>query len=294
MKTEKWKKALARILYPPLWLAAVFALLCAAAMLLIDNWSDTPVAYAVYVVSFYLLSVLIAFFIVVLPGKYKEIRQHIYDHPLGHKYLTDASFKVRVSLFNSLVVTLAYSVFNMVSGFLSSSLWLCAIAVYYILLSAIRFILFQHLEKKKQSGLAAEYRSYRTAAILMMMLNLTLSAFVHNMIVKSDAMAFSDIYVITSATFTFYFLTMSIVDIVKTRKYHSPVMSAAKAIRFAQALVSLLTLEASMLAHFGDSEAFKRTMLFSTGTGVCAIVLSMSIYMIVRANQEIKKITQER
>ena len=263
-------------------------------MLFIKNWDDTPVAYAVYVVSFYLLSVLTVFFIVVFPGKYKEIRQQIYEHPLGNKYMTDASFKVRVSLFNSLVITLAYSVFNMVSGFLYSSLWFCAIAVYYILLSVIRFILFQHLEKKKQAGMAAEYRSYRITAILMMLLNLTLSAFVQKMVFQNDGVAFSDIYVITSATFTFYFLTMSIVDIVRYRKYNSPVMSAAKAIRFAQALVSLLTLEASMLAHFGDSESFKRTMLFSTGAGVCAIVLSMSVYMIVRATKEIKKIAQER
>ena len=137
--------------------------------------------------------------------------------------------------------------------------------------------------------MAAEYRSYRTAAVLMMLLNLTLAAFVRNMIVKNDVMAFSDIYVITSATFTFYFLTMSIVDIIRYRKYHSPVMSAAKAIRFAQALVSLLTLEASMLAHFGDSEAFKRTMLSCTGAGVCGIVLSMSVYMIIRATKEIKR-----
>ena len=289
-KMEKWKKALNRILYPPLWLAVILVILCTAAMVFIKNWDDTPVAYAVYVASFYLLCVLTAFFAVVFPKKYKEIRQQVYAHPLGNKYMTDASFKVRVSLFNSLVITLAYSVFNLASGVLYASLWFCAIAIYYILLSVIRFILFQHLEKKKQAGMAAEYRSYRTSAVLMMLLNLTLAAFVRNMIVQNDVMAFSDIYVITSATFTFYFLTMSIVDIVRYRKYNSPVMSAAKAIRFAQALVSLLTLEASMLAHLGDSEAFKRTMLSCTGAGVCGIVLSMSVYMIIRATKEIKRI----
>lgn len=290
---KKWKKAINRIWYPPLWLTVILVILCVAAMTFIKDWDDTPIAYAVYVVLFYLLCVLSAFFVVVFPRKYREIRQNVYEHPLGNKYMTDASFKVRVSLFNSLVVTLAYSVFNLASGFLYSSLWFCAIAVYYILLSVIRFILFKHLEKKKEAGMAEEYRSYRTAAILMMLLNLTLSAFIHNMIVKNDVMAFSDIYVITSATFTFYFLTMSIVDIVRYRKYNSPVMSAAKAIRFAQALVSLLTLEASMLAHFGDSESFKRTMLFSTGAGVCAIVFLMSVYMIVRATREIKKTQRE-
>ena len=82
---KNWKKVISRILYPPLWLTVILAILCVAAMVFIKDWDDTPVAYAVYVVSFYLLSVLTAFFIVVFPGKYKTIRQQIYDHPLGNK-----------------------------------------------------------------------------------------------------------------------------------------------------------------------------------------------------------------
>lgn len=139
-----------------------------------------------------------------------------------------------------------------------------------------------------------EYKSYRLTAVLMMLINLTLSGIVLNMIVKNEAIAYSDIYVITSATYTFYVLAVSVIDIVKYRKYKSPVMSASKAIRFAQALVSLLSLEASMLVQFGDDEAFRRMMLAFTGAGVCLIVLSMSVYMIIRANKEIKKIQNEK
>lgn len=289
---EKWKKILNKILYPPIWLMVLFAVVSAAALavVFIKGWEETPVAYAVYVIAFYTVTALCLFFAVVLPKRYKEIKQRIYDHPIGNKYMTDAAFKVQISLFVSLAINLIYSAFKLFSGIFYSSLWIGAVAVYYILLSLIRFLLLNHIGRRKNTGMIEEYKSYRLTAILMMLINLTLSGIVLNMIVKNEAIAYSDIYVITSATYTFYVLTVSIIDLVKYRKYQSPVMSASKAIRFAQALVSLLSLEASMLTQFGDDESFRRTMLALTGAGVCIIVLSMSVYMIIRSNKEMKRL----
>ena len=59
-----------------------------------------------------------------------------------------------------------------------------------------------------------------------------------------------------------------------------------------QALVSMLSLEASMLIQFGNDESYRRLMLALSEAGVCAIVLSMSVYMIIRANVKIKEILQ--
>ncbi len=287
------KKILNKMLYPPIWLMTLLTVASAVVLPLvfIKGWKESPIAYAVYVLAFYTVSVLCLFFGKVLPKQYKEIKQKIYANPFGNKYMTDAAFKVRVSLYSSLAINLAYSAFKLISGIFYSSLWIEAFAVYYILLSVIRFILLHHIERKKDAGLIEEYRSYRISAVLMMFINLTLSGIVLNMIVKNEAAAYSDIYVITSAAYTFYILTVSIIDLVKYRKYKSPVMSSAKAIRFAQALVSLLSLEASMLVQFGDDESYRRLMLALTGAGVCIIVLAMSVYMIIRSVKEIKRLS---
>lgn len=287
------KKILNKMLYPPIWLMTLLTVASAVVLplIFIKGWKESPIAYAVYVLAFYTVSVLCLFFGKVLPKQYKEIKQKIYANPFGNKYMTDAAFKVRVSLYSSLAINLAYSAFKLISGIFYSSLWIEAFAVYYILLSVIRFILLHHIERKKDAGLIEEYRSYRISAVLMMFINLTLSGIVLNMIVKNEAAAYSDIYVITSAAYTFYILTVSIIDLVKYRKYKSPVMSSAKAIRFAQALVSLLSLEASMLVQFGDDESYRRLMLALTGAGVCIIVLAMSVYMIIRSVKEIKRLS---
>ncbi len=286
------KKFAKKILYPPIWLMLLLTVISAFALTLVfmNGWKETPIAYAVYVTAFYTLSVLCVFCTAVLPERYQKIRQKIYDHPIGNRYMTDAAFKVRISLYISLSVTVGYSVFKLISGFRYSSLWLGAVAVYYILLSVIRFLLLRFMHSNTgQRDEIAEYRRYRLSAILLMLINVTLSGIVLNMIVQNKSYTYSDVYVIMSATYTFYTLTVSVKDIVKYRKYKSPVLSAAKAIRFAAALVSLLSLETVMLIQFGDDEAFRRLMTALTGAGVCMIVLAMSIYMIVHANKEIQK-----
>lgn len=291
---EKWKAIGKKLIFIPGWLMILLTIISAIGLVAVflKGWAELPIAYAVYVLAFYTLSVLCVFFCMVLPGKYRDIRQKIYDHPLGNRYMTDATFKVRVSLFTSLGINLAYSALKLGTGVYYRSLWIGAIAVYYILLSMIRFILLYHMERKKDAGMIAEHRSYRVTAVLMMCTNLTLSGIVLNMILVEKTPAVADAFVIASAAYTFYILTVSIMDLIKYRKYKSPVMSAAKAIRFTQALVSMLSLEASMLVQFGNDENYRKLMLALTGAGVCVIVVAMSIYMIVHANKEIRRLTE--
>ena len=68
-------------------------------------------------------------------------------------------------------------------------------------------------------------------------------------------------------------------------------MAAAKVISLTAALVSMLSLETAMLARFGGDELeFRRIMLGASGGVVCAIVLTMAIYMIVRSTRHLKKL----
>ena len=79
---------------------------------------------------------------------------------------------------------------------------------------------------------------------------------------------------------------------IKFRKYESPVLSAAKAISLAAALVSILSLETAMLAQFGseDDPLFRKVMTGTTGGGVCVIVLGMALFMIIKSSRQLKQI----
>lgn len=291
-----WKKIGNKILHPPRWLLAVLSVICAIALtfVFVKDITKTPIAYAVYALAFYTLTVDCVFAAMVLPKLYNRIKRLIYDNKYGNRYMTDAAFKVEISLYISLVITLGFSIYNLVSGFIYSSFWLGAVAVYYILLSVIRFLLLRFMRRNNgRQDMIAEYHSYRLSAVLMMLITFTLSGIVFNMILKNRSYDYSDVYVITSATYTFYTLTVSIVDMIRYRKHESPVLTAAKAIRFAAALVSILSLETVMLIHFGDDEIFRRDITALTGAAVSVIVLLMSVYMIVHANKEIRKLKEQ-
>ena len=254
------------------------------------GWDHPVFAYTVYVLSFYTLTADCIFFSQTLPGYYRQARQKVYETSLGNRYMTDVSFKVRVSLYNSLAINLLYSAFKLIAGIYYSSVWWGAIAFYYMVLSLIRFLLLRYMNSKKDIHLLSEYRRYRLCGILMVLLNLALSGIVVQMVWQNKAYAYPEIILITIATYTFYMVTVSIIDLVKYRKFKSPVMSASKAIRFAAALVSVLNLETAMLAQYSDDASFRRLMTALTGAGVCLIVLAISVIMVVRANRAIREI----
>ena len=84
----------------------------------------------------------------------------------------------------------------------------------------------------------------------------------------------------------------AIIDMVKFRKYKSPILSTSKIIKMASALFSMLFLETAMFAQFGaDTSAdVKRIMIMATGAGISVTVVSMAVYMIVQTTKEIKKL----
>ena len=69
-------------------------------------------------------------------------------------------------------------------------------------------------------------------------------------------------------------------------------MSAAKAISLVSAVVSLFTLETSIIGAFVQMRniSVRQIMTASTGGAVCIFVLSVAVYMIVHSSREIKKL----
>lgn len=293
---NKWKARCKKVFFLPGWLLMLLTILSAAGLVCVffRGWDRPVFAYTAYVLSFYTLSVDCVFFSQTLPGYYRQARQKVYGTSLGNRYMTDVAFKVRVSLYNSLVINLLYSAFKLMAGIYYSSVWWGAVAFYYMVLALIRFLLLRYMNGyHHNANILSEYRRCRLCGILLVLLNLALSGIVVQMVWQNKTYAYPEIILITIATYTFYTVTVSIVDLVKYRRFKSPVMSAAKAIRLAAALVSVLNLETAMLAQYSEDAAFRRLMTALTGAGVCLIVLVLSAVMVLRANRAIREMENE-
>ena len=137
----------------------------------------------------------------------------------------------------------------------------------------------------------ADLKKYRVCGWVFLLMNLALATIVFFMVYWNRSFRHHEITTIVMATYTFSAFSLAIVNIVKYRKYNSPVYSASKAISLAAACVSMLTLESTMLNTFGGSEGagFSRIMLALTGGTVSLFIIGMAIYMIVSGNRGLKE-----
>lgn len=97
---------------------------------------------------------------------------------------------------------------------------------------------------------------------------------------------------IALAAYTFFTFTFAIINLVRYKKYKSPVYSSAKTISLIAGAVSMLTLETTMLTTFGadTSPLFNQIMLSLTGVAVIGFAITMAIIMIVKGRKQLREI----
>lgn len=286
-----WKK----LVFPPGWLIGVLLLFSAVSLPLVfvKGLSETPVAYAVYAAAFYTVCVCSVFCAVKLPKHAKSIRDKLYAHPVGHRYLTDAAFKTHVSLYAALAVNLLYVGINVLSWYLYRSAWFVVLAVYYGILAVMRFLLVRYIRVYQLGeNRLGELRRAKLCSCVLLLVNVVLTGAVLMILYQDKGFAYHGVLIYVMAAYTFYMTTHAVVDLVKYRKYHSPVMTASKIIALSAALVSMLSLETAMFSQFGEemAAADQRLMIALTGAGVSIAVITMSVFMIVRSTREMKEI----
>lgn len=293
-----WRKIGKKLLFPHGLVLILLTILSTAALIFIfvNRLETAPVAYIVYVVSFYTLTVVCIFFSMVLPKRYRQIKQKVYAHPLGNRYMTDLEFKNSVSLYLSLMINLLYVGLNVLLTFISHSFWFGILAGYYGILAIMRFLLVRYIHKNKLGEKRRmELECARICAVILTTINFVLSGAVLMILYQNKGFEYHGIFIYVMAAYTFYGTITTIINLVKYRKYNNPIWSMSKVIKMTAALVSMLSLETAMFAQFGGemSPRNQRIMVAATGAGVSITVISMAVYVIVRTTKEINAIRRQ-
>lgn len=228
-------------------------------------------------------------------GVIEKIVSTIKRNPLGEKFFDDYTFRIILSTMPTFIINVAYTVYNGVLGVMHQSEWFITMAVYYSLLGIMRYHAVhtgriisrmedQSLVKKKELSVI------KTEGILLLLLNLTLSGVVLLTIVQDTAKRYSEIMVITIAAYTFYKIITSVINMIKVRKLQSPILITIRNISVADALVSVLTLQMTMLASFqGRSTLNINQMNAMTGMAACILISLLGISMIYYSYKRNKK-----
>ena len=287
-----WKKIGKKLLFPPIWLMLLLTVVSAAALVMVflKGWEQTVVAYLVYALAFYTLSVVTVFMVMVLPGQYGVMKQKIYDNPLGNRYMTDRKFRAKVSLYLSLGINLLYVLTNLWSWYISRSWWFVVLAAYYVIMALMRFLLVRYV-RVDGLGMLREWKRARTCACILLLINLSLSGAVLMILYQNRGYDYPGMMIYVMALYTFYSAIHAIIEIIRYRTWGSPVMSTEKIVSLSAALVSMLNLETAMFAQFGADMAVEHQRIFIilTGAGISVTVVTFCVILIVKANKEIRR-----
>ena len=80
----------------------------------------------------------------------KKIMDTLYKYKYVEKYLTDDIFQTQTMLLASLAMNIAAATFKFVMGVWFGSQWLVSVALYFLALSAMRFMLLNRERKSKR------------------------------------------------------------------------------------------------------------------------------------------------
>ena len=294
----EWKK-LIKLLYPPAWVIALLVPICTAALILtfINGYEKHPLACVGYVLSFYTLTAIVMRCIKTVPKQYRTAKKAVYDNPVGNRFMTDMKFRTHISLYGSLAVNLLYVAVNAVSGFIYHTAWFFVFAFYYMILAVMRFLLVRFVNRVGiGKNRLKELRRSRLCGYILLLVNLSLSGAVLMILYQKKGFEYGGILIYIMALYTFWITGVAIKNLIKYRKLGSPVMSMAKIINMAAALVSMLSLETAMFSAFGAemSPENQKLMIMLTGAGVSIIIVTMSVYSIVKNSKEIMEIDNEQ
>lgn len=296
-RMEKWKQ-IGRILLFPHWFIKLILVVASVAALVHAFGASEPnpvIAYSGYGLSTYALIVVVAGF----PASVRNIKNRLYANKYSHRYLTDRELRARISLYIGVGINIIYAVLKMTAGIYYKSYWLVGIGIYYIVLSLIRFGLvrgnrfyskYESIEEQRAYGL----KCYRFCGQLIFLLNIAVSGLVIQLIWRNETYSYPGFLIFAFAAFAFYSFTMSVINVAKYRKMTNPILSAAKMLSLACAMVSILALQTALLTEFNEvsQENFARIMNALTGSTVCLLMFGMAVWMVRRANREIRKMEE--
>lgn len=174
----------------------------------------------------------------------------------------------------SLSLNLAFSLLHAAAGFAFGSWWLITLGAYYLVLSIMRLGVV--MAGKGQSGFVRRF-----AGIMLMFMSLCLVGMIILSAVKDRGKEYHEIVMIAMAAYAFIRITLAIINLVRVGKDSSDITKTLRNISFCNALVSVLSLQRSMLVTF-DGMAKPDIVLMNTltGSGVCILVMLLGINLI--------------
>ena len=278
------------------YISAVIFITLALLMLFVD-YEGTALeilAYISYGCAALTLSYSVYLTVLYAPGLSGKVIAFLDSKPFTNRLLRNWGFRTVVTASVSFALGIAYSLTNAYLGISERSIWFGALAAYYILIAVMRgsLLIYHRRRGGYESEELTRARNYMKTGILLFILNAALSSAIAQMIFDDRSFDYKDWFIYAFAAYTFYKITMAILNFLRARRQDNLTIQAIRDINLVDSAVSILALQTALLHTFTTPDSGVDISLFNTLTGsvVSIFSITISILMIRKGNKIIKEI----
>ena len=167
-----------------------------------------------------------------------------------------------------------YSLYNILVGIIVGTIWHIAIGIYYLLLLSVKIVLMIVQKRGKMSTMI-----FILTSLLLFLISLSLVVPIITMITNQRPVSIPLEVAIGIATYTTYKVTVAIIGFVKNWRTDNMLRSELVTIGLIEAIVSVLTLQNTLITVNGGAGDGGLTILstISSAVGLCGI-----LYLVLR------------
>lgn len=204
----------------------------------------------------------------------------------AERWKKDFNFKTLINAASSFFITTAFALYNGFLGIYYRSVWNGCICVYYILLAVTRGII-PITEKKNLSRAekadAYRKRTFKVTSVVILLMNLALVVPISLMVLDSRPVNMGLIPAIAMAAYTTYKVVIASVNIKRMKRSSNILVRELRTINFIDALVSVLTLQNTLIIVNRTEETGDMFVLTAVSSAaIYLVILALSVWRIVK------------
>lgn len=216
---------------------------------------------------------------------------------LLNKLFNDIYFRTILGTCLSLFLGICFVVYNAFAGIYYHSVWNGSISVYYGLLVVIKISFLYGEFSLVKKGLSQEETEFKRAkmfrleGVLLLLVNIALICPITLLALSKKEVNLPVWVAIASACYTFYKMIVCTHSFIKTRRQDNLSIKGLKNLNLMGALVTLLSLENTMIITFseGEMEGMKILMIISSLI-VMVLLLTLATLTFIKGKKEVNKL----
>ncbi len=203
-----------------------------------------------------------------------RIRQ-FFDH-----WQSDYDLKTLTASSGSLVMTVVFALYNAFLGAYHSSLWYGTVSAYYLIMSVLRgyIVLSDKRIARRGRGEQARKKAYLISSVLLLILNVSMAVPVSLLVMRQKPVNMTLIPAIAMAAYTTYKIVMASDNLKRLKRSDNSLVRLLRTIGFADALMSILTLQNTLImVNMKEESTEMLTLSAITSAAIMLTVLALSV-----------------